>query len=58
MKSVNIIYKPATLGGTRGWSYEIRTLDGRVIGAGWSAGRKSDAEQDARSHRAITGKAA
>lgn len=31
-----------------GWSYELRDPQRRFVGQGWSRGKKSDAEQDAR----------
>jgi len=35
------------IAGKRGWNWLVRDRDGRVPRAGWSAGSRHDAEQDA-----------
>jgi hypothetical protein len=39
---------PETIAGEAGFAYEIRDAERRFRGSGWSAGKKSDALDDAR----------
>lgn len=45
--SYTATYKPETIGGERGWSYEC-FCDGRLVFEGWSRGAKREAEADVR----------
>ena len=48
MKPLAVIYRRGALvNGQRGWDWEIKNARGFVVRGGWSAGQKSDAEQDA-----------
>lgn len=44
MKGYTATYKPETILGEQGWSYQC-FCDGRLIFDGWSRGKKTEAEQ-------------
>lgn len=44
-----ITYRASTVLGLRGFSYEIY-YNGRLLAAGWSAGKQTDAENEVREY--------
>ena len=49
MKNYTATYQRGGLiNGRRGWNYEVRAADGRVVAAGWTAGGRHEAVIEAK----------